>query len=67
LVILDEPTSGLDPVGRRLVRDIIHDLSQQGTVFLDPHLLSDRDHLSSRSLRKFSGVVRSSYELIEGG
>ncbi|HSO28161.1 MAG TPA: ABC transporter ATP-binding protein, partial [Anaerolineales bacterium] len=42
LVILDEPTSGLDPVGRRLVRDIIHDLRNQGTaVFLNSHLLSE--------------------------
>ena len=42
LVILDEPTSGLDPVGRRLVRDIIRELRQQGTtVFLNSHLLSE--------------------------
>ena len=42
LVILDEPTSGLDPVGRRLVRDIIRDLKEQGTtVFLNSHLLSE--------------------------
>ena len=42
LVFLDEPTSGLDPVGRRLVRDIIRDLRQQGTsVFLNSHLLSE--------------------------
>ena len=42
LVILDEPTSGLDPVGRRLVRDIISQLSQAGTtVFLNSHLLSE--------------------------
>lgn len=42
LVILDEPTSGLDPVGRRLVRDIIHDLRERGvTVFLNSHLLSE--------------------------
>jgi len=42
VVILDEPTSGLDPVGRRLVRDIIRDLRQQGTtVFLNSHLLSE--------------------------
>ncbi len=42
LVILDEPTSGLDPVGRRLVRDIIRQLSQAGTtVFLNSHLLSE--------------------------
>ncbi len=42
LVFLDEPTSGLDPVGRRLVRDIIHELKAQGTcVFLNSHLLSE--------------------------
>ena len=42
LVFLDEPTSGLDPVGRRLVRDLIHDLRKQGkTVFLNSHLLSE--------------------------
>jgi ABC-2 type transport system ATP-binding protein len=42
LVFLDEPTSGLDPVGRRLVRDIIHEVRVQGTcVFLNSHLLSE--------------------------
>lgn len=42
LVFLDEPTSGLDPVGRRLVRDIIRELRQDGTsVFLNSHLLSE--------------------------
>lgn len=42
LVFLDEPTSGLDPVGRRLVRDVIHELRQEGTcVFLNSHLLSE--------------------------
>ena len=42
LVFLDEPTSGLDPVGRRLVRDIIRDLSEKGTtIFLNSHLLSE--------------------------
>jgi ABC-2 type transport system ATP-binding protein len=42
LVFLDEPTSGLDPVGRRLVRDIIHNLRKSGTtVFINSHLLSE--------------------------
>jgi ABC-2 type transport system ATP-binding protein len=42
LVFLDEPTSGLDPVGRRLVRDIIRELKEQGTcIFLNSHLLSE--------------------------
>jgi ABC-2 type transport system ATP-binding protein len=42
LVFLDEPTSGLDPVGRRLVRDVIRSLRQEGaSVFLNSHLLSE--------------------------
>jgi ABC-2 type transport system ATP-binding protein len=42
LIFLDEPTSGLDPVGRRLVRDLIHDLRTRGTtVFINSHLLSE--------------------------
>jgi ABC-2 type transport system ATP-binding protein len=42
LVFLDEPTSGLDPLGRRLVRDVIHELRARGTsVFLNSHLLSE--------------------------
>jgi ABC-2 type transport system ATP-binding protein len=42
VVFLDEPTSGLDPIGRLLVRDIIHDLRDQGTtVFLNSHLLGE--------------------------
>ncbi|MEW5989169.1 MAG: ABC transporter ATP-binding protein [Chloroflexota bacterium] len=42
LVFLDEPTSGLDPLGRRLVRDVINGLREQGTaVFLNSHLLSE--------------------------
>ncbi len=42
LVFLDEPTSGLDPVGRILVRDIIHELREEGTsIFLNSHLLSE--------------------------
>src|SRR5512138_3619868 len=42
LVFLDEPTSGLDPVGRVLVRDVIHELREEGTsVFLNSHLLSE--------------------------
>ncbi len=49
LVILDEPTSGLDPVGRRLVRDIIHQLRSRGTtVFLNSHLLSEVERTCDR-------------------
>lgn len=42
LVFLDEPTSGLDPLGRRLVRNIINGLRDEGvTVFLNSHLLGE--------------------------
>ena len=42
LVFLDEPTSGLDPLGRLLVRDVIHELRAAGaSVFLNSHLLGE--------------------------
>lgn len=61
LVLLDEPTSGLDPVGRRLVRDIIHDLSAQGTtVFLNSHLLSEVEITCDRvAFIKHGEVIRT--------
>jgi ABC-2 type transport system ATP-binding protein len=62
LVFLDEPTSGLDPVGRRLVRDIIHDLRAKGTaVFLNSHLLSEVEITCDRvAFIKHGEVVRVS-------
>jgi ABC-2 type transport system ATP-binding protein len=62
LVILDEPTSGLDPVGRRLVRDIISELRQNGTtVFLNSHLLSEVEITCDRvAFIKHGKVIRIS-------
>jgi ABC-2 type transport system ATP-binding protein len=58
VVFLDEPTSGLDPVGRRMVRDVIHELRQQGTtVFLNSHLLSEVEITCDRVAFVKSGVV----------
>jgi len=49
IVFLDEPTSGLDPLGRLLVRDVIHDLRDRGTtVFLNSHLLGEVEATCSR-------------------
>ncbi len=61
LVFLDEPTSGLDPVGRRLVRDIIHNLRAQGTcVFLNSHLLSEIEVTCDRvAFIKHGEVIRT--------
>ncbi len=42
IVFLDEPSTGLDPMGRRKIKDVIHNLKQRGTtVFLNSHILSD--------------------------
>lgn len=70
LIILDEPTSGLDPVGRRMVRDIIRSLREQGkTVFLNSHLLSEVEITCDRvAFIKNGVVIRTSplKELVEG-
>jgi len=49
LVFLDEPTSGMDPLGRLLVRDVIHELRDRGTtVFLNSHLLGEVEATCTR-------------------
>ncbi len=61
LIFLDEPTSGLDPVGRRLVRDIIHELRRLGAcVFLNSHLLSEIEVTCDRvAFIKHGEVIRT--------
>ena len=60
LVFLDEPTSGLDPLGRREVRDLIHELRTAGvTVFLNSHFLSEVEVTCDRvAIVKRGRVVR---------
>ncbi|MEE8154208.1 MAG: ABC transporter ATP-binding protein [Phycisphaerales bacterium] len=49
LVVLDEPTDGVDPVGRREIRDVLLQLkSQNKTVFLNSHLLSELEMICDR-------------------
>lgn len=68
LVILDEPTSGLDPVGRRLVRDIIHDLRSRGTcVFINSHILSEIELVCERVAFIQHGQVVRVIEMSELG
>lgn len=61
LVFLDEPTSALDPFGRRLVRQIIHELRGKGTtVFLNSHLLGEVEATCDRvSFIKAGRVLRT--------
>ncbi len=42
ILFLDEPTEGLDPVGRKIVRELLIRLRNEGkTIFLNSHLLSE--------------------------
>ncbi len=49
LLILDEPMSGLDPIGRRMIRETILRLRDEGkTIFFSSHVLSDVEELCDR-------------------
>jgi len=60
LVILDEPQSGLDPMGRRQVRDLIRELSDEGrTVLFSSHVLADVELVCDRVALLVQGRLRS--------
>ncbi len=66
VVFLDEPTSGLDPIGRILVRDLIHDLRKEGTtVFLNSHLLSEVEVTCDRVVFIKRGTIIKDVTLTE--
>ena len=64
ILILDEPTNGLDPQGIHQIREIIKDISQQGTtILLASHLLDEVEKVCthvvvlSKGVNLFSGRV----------
>lgn len=62
LYILDEPSSGLDPLGRRMIKDILKDLRQQGrTIFFSTHILADVREICDRI-----GVIHDGRMVFEG-
>jgi ABC-2 type transport system ATP-binding protein len=49
LLLLDEPTDGVDPVGRREIRDLLHEEAARGkAILLNSHLLSEVERLCDR-------------------
>lgn len=49
LIFLDEPFSGLDPLGRKIIRELIFELKQNGkTIFFNSHILSDIEQICDR-------------------
>ena len=68
VVFLDEPTSGLDPIGRLLVRDIIHELRDHGTsVFLNSHLLGEVEATCDRVVFVKQGRAIHELRLTDAG
>jgi len=66
VVFLDEPTSGLDPLGRLLVRDLLHELRANGTtVFLNSHQLGEVEAVCDRVAFVKRGVVVRELNLAE--
>lgn len=60
LVLLDEPTDGVDPVGRRDIRNVIHELKRRNkTVFINSHLLSELEMVCDRVAILVQGTVAS--------
>jgi fluoroquinolone transport system ATP-binding protein len=46
VLFLDEPTNGLDPKNAKIIKDILHELKQQGkTIFITTHLMADVEQL----------------------
>ena len=59
VLILDEPMSGLDPMGRRMIRDLILEVRDEGkTVFFSSHVLSDVEQISDRIGMLVDGRLR---------
>jgi ABC-2 type transport system ATP-binding protein len=49
LLFLDEPTIGLDPIGAKLLRDLVKELSSKGiTIILTTHYMHEADELCDR-------------------
>lgn len=62
VLFLDEPFEGIDPVSSRVIRDILHDLTQRGTtVFFSSHIMEVVERLSSRV-----GIINQGILVAEG-
>ena len=58
LVVMDEPMEGLDPIGRKMMRDVILRLKNEGkTVFFSTHILPDAEMVCDRVAIMVKGKI----------
>jgi ABC-2 type transport system ATP-binding protein len=62
VLFLDEPFEGIDPISSRVIRDILHDLTQHGTtIFFSSHIMEVVERLSTRV-----GIINQGVLVAEG-
>ena len=59
LLILDEPTNGLDPNQIRQIRELIRALSENHTVILSTHILSEVEMISNKVIIIDQGEIKA--------
>src|SRR5947207_749817 len=62
VIFLDEPFEGIDPISSRVIRDILHELTQRGTtVFFSSHIMEVVERLCTRV-----GIINQGILVAEG-
>src|SRR5437588_9905671 len=62
VLFLDEPFEGIDPVSSRVIRDILHELTQRGTtIFFSSHIMEVVERLCTRV-----GIINQGILVAEG-
>jgi ABC-2 type transport system ATP-binding protein len=62
VIFLDEPFEGIDPVSSKVIRDILHDLTQRGTtIFFSSHIMEVVERLCTRV-----GIINHGKMVAEG-
>ncbi len=62
VLFLDEPFEGIDPVSSRVIRDILHELTQHGTtIFFSSHIMEVVERLCTRV-----GIINQGTLVAEG-
>lgn len=59
LLILDEPTNGLDPNQIRQIRELIRTLSEEHTVILSTHILTEVEMICNKVIIIDQGVIKA--------